>query len=86
MCLPVEPKPDERNKSKVPLSGKQLLAGILVAAGLFGYLTVATIFHANPMVRLIMIGPYGISAAIWCALTLGILGWLAGRERRDQNR
>jgi hypothetical protein len=63
-----------------------MLAGMLAPAGFLGYLTVATIFSESRTVRLITIGPYGVSAAIWLALSLSILGRLArcGLRHRDR--
>ena len=62
---------DRRNGTlgKAPISRKQRRAAVLAAGGFFGYLAVASLFHGNPTVRLLMIG-HGISAGIWLAITL----------------
>jgi hypothetical protein len=63
---------------------RKQLATALVTAGLFfGYLAVATLFHDVEVVRLLLIRPYGLSAGVWLALALAILG---RRARREQDR
>jgi len=64
-----------------PLSRRQLLIGSAVAIAFFGYLTIAALFHENPTVWLLLIGPYGVSAGVWIAFSLGGLGLLARREK-----
>lgn len=46
----------------------------------FGYLIVAALFHENRLVRLLMIGPYGISAGIWFGLAICIRGVFGGQK------
>lgn len=62
---------------------KQLAVALVTAGLFFGYLVVATLFRDHGVVRLLLIGPYGLSAGIWLALALAILG---RRARREQDR
>ena len=57
-----------------------MTVGIATAIGFFGYLIVAALFHENRLVRLLMIGPYGISAGIWFGLAICILGVFGGQK------
>jgi hypothetical protein len=77
---------DGNTTSSEPISRKQFCVGLVAAGGFFGYLAVATILHENPTVRLLMIGPYGISAGIWLGGALLVLGLLARREQRQLER
>ena len=64
-----------------PVTRKQLAIALVTAGLFFGYLAVATLFRDHGVVRLLLIGPYGVSAGFWFALAFAILGRLARREQ-----
>ena len=67
------------------MSKKQLFIAVLTAVLFFGYLVVAAVFRDNEVVRLVMIGPYGVSAGIWFLVALAVLGFLSKREREPSD-
>ena len=80
------PDGDQVSPQNAPMTRKQLVVGLASAGGFFGYLAIATVFHGNPTVHMVLVGPYGISAGIWFVATL-LVGWkLAQREQRLMDR
>lgn len=65
-----------------PLEGKQLWAALLAALAFFGYLAAVTIFSGNSTMRLILVGPYGVSAMLWFGVPMSILIWKMRRETK----
>lgn len=64
------------------MSRKQLVGGMLGAVLFFGYLIVATVFHDNKVVMLVMVGPYGLFAGIYFLVVFAVGGFFMNRERK----
>jgi len=76
---------DERLEElkKKPLTKKNLLVAIATTLVLFTYIGTALFGARSPLIRLIMIGPYGTSAMVWLVVAVVCVLKL---HRRDQRR
>ena len=70
-------------RKEPPIKGRQLWAAVLTALAFFGYLAAVTIFSSNPTMRLILVGPYGVSAMLWFGVPMSIFIWKMRRESRS---
>ena len=77
------PEDEKDSRKGPPLKEKQLWAAVLTALAFFGYLAAVAIFSGNPTMRLILVGPYGVSAAVWFGVPMLIF---IRKMRREMKR
>jgi hypothetical protein len=69
------------HRQNTNLSPRQVTAGLLSVGAILAFISVATLFRDNSVVRSYLIGPHGLMAALWLLLLFAVLSYLSSRER-----